>query len=122
MKIIAAFLIVIAPGYAAAHQANNDSKPCPLSHWSTIGAACDYAPDLPPFMDSELKMGIARSKEGTYYGQPLPAYSKPLLPEQKINWDSLIQDVRHDPRIQNFFKDSLDWRKYKPFLNSPDPV
>jgi len=99
MKFIAAFFIIIAPAYAAAQQANTDSKPCPLSHWSTTGAACDYAPDDSPLVDSELKMGIFRSKDSTYYGRPLPA-SMPLFPLE-MPWDSI---------------------KFKSLPNSPDPI
>ena len=56
MKIFAAFLsIVIAPAFVAAQQTSNDSKPCGISHWSTTGAACYYAPDLSPAEEAELK-------------------------------------------------------------------
>src|ERR1700733_7942473 len=67
MKFMPAVLILIAPAFAAAQPANNDTKPCPLSHWSTTGAACEYAPDQTPAVDAEFKQGVQRS----YYNDSL---------------------------------------------------
>jgi hypothetical protein len=100
MKIIAVFLFtVVAPALAAAQQASNNSAPCLLSHWSTTGAACDYAPDLPPTIDAGLKKGISRSKDGTYYGRPLPTYSKPLFPREMPLDSTILKSLPNSPDL-----------------------
>ena len=49
---IAIALLIITPCIASAQQ----SAPCEISHWSTTGAACSYAPDMP-----EAKMRVEKS-------------------------------------------------------------
>jgi hypothetical protein len=114
MKIIAAFLTIIVPALASAQQGSNNSAPCPLSHWSTTGAACDYAPDLPPTIDSELKMGVPlwdRNDSLTLvprsYNYLLPdGYVPPPSPNPflKMISDSITDEMMHDPVIQQFIR------------------
>jgi hypothetical protein len=149
MKIIAAFLfIVIAPGFAAAQRANNDGKPCGISHWSTTGAACEYAPDLPPFVDSELKLGVPVWAINDSlillphsYNYLLPdGYVPPPSPNPSlifISADSLRHEMLRDPMMQQrmwqIIPDSIMRRlfpndtssgvpKLKPLQKSPDPM
>ncbi len=49
-------LLIILPMTVLAQQSKPQND-CPISHWSTTGAACDYAPDMPSVRDSELKSG-----------------------------------------------------------------
>jgi hypothetical protein len=122
MKLITAILfIVIAPAYAAAQQDDNIGKPCPLSHWSTTGASCDYAPDLSPAIEADLKLGIPRSKEGTYYGRPLPVHTEPLSPIEMPLENPAAQKL---PVLKPLFPSivPLDSLKLKPQQETPDNV
>jgi hypothetical protein len=43
--IVVSALFVLLPCFASAQQSS--AAPCGIAHWSTTGAACGYAPDLP---------------------------------------------------------------------------
>jgi hypothetical protein len=56
------FVVIVFPALLpcfamAQHSGANPSFDCPLSHWSTTGAACLYAPDLTPAAEATLKSG-----------------------------------------------------------------
>ena len=40
-------LLALASLSVKAQSKQHDVTPCPIRHWSTTGAACEYAPDLP---------------------------------------------------------------------------
>jgi hypothetical protein len=65
MKNLVAILFLMALPVAAMSQQSSanpsDGKDCPLSHWSTTGAACLYAPDLIPADESTLKPTFLRT-------------------------------------------------------------
>jgi hypothetical protein len=62
MKTFIAILFLTALPVAAMSQQSSvnpsDGKDCPLSHWSTTGAACFYAPDLPDPEEAGFKLQL----------------------------------------------------------------
>ena len=84
MRSILTFALLSMLPCAAVSQSNSATVPCGISHWSTTGAACDYAPDLAPIRDRELK----------FLNIPDMA---PLVREP-VN--SLLKDIRILPEIQ----------------------
>ena len=67
MRFFIVILFLMASPIAAMSQQSSapaTEKDCPLSHWSTTGAACEYAPDLSPAIEADLRQGIFRSKDG----------------------------------------------------------
>ncbi|MFI5201910.1 MAG: hypothetical protein ACHQNE_05955 [Candidatus Kapaibacterium sp.] len=104
MKVFIPILILAAlPCVSAAQQSGKtNAGDCPLSYWSTTGAACYYAPDLPPPLESELKSGKPIKTRYQVRGmnwlpEPLPILQPPIP-------DSML-DLIHKSEIR-FFPDS----------------
>ena len=47
--------LLILPGISVAQHRAASTTNCPLSEWSTTGAACQYAPELPASEEARLK-------------------------------------------------------------------
>src|SRR5665213_2156168 len=88
-----------------------NSNDCPLAHWSTTGAACQWAPDLTPGEEAHLKSGV-----------PVRSASQ-MEPLNRMPWTApppriLIPDSAWMPMLpESIFKkmvptlpDSLLWR------------
>ncbi|HWF43637.1 MAG TPA: hypothetical protein VG537_03245 [Candidatus Kapabacteria bacterium] len=78
--VVSAFFVLL-PCLALAQQSS--SAPCGISHWSTTGAACGYAPDLPGakmrVIRSSDEMRIPFDTASTFFGKHLR-----VLPEYQV--------------------------------------
>ena len=65
MKASIAILFFLALPLSAMSQQSSakpsNEKDCPLSHWSTTGAACFYAPDMPDVVETSFKLHLPTS-------------------------------------------------------------
>jgi hypothetical protein len=89
---------------------SGDGKDCPLSHWSTSGAACFYAPDMPSAHSNPESSGIH------FY----PALNS-SIPEEMPSNNSSVQQL---PIFKNYFqqKSLFGLPKMPPMFEPPEGI
>ena len=86
-------IIFTLPSVCSAQQSAAKSADCPLSHWSTTGAACFYTPDLPA--REELKLQGSKTSVSEYL-----VISKPFVASSHFNFglpQSALDSMWHRP-------------------------
>jgi hypothetical protein len=110
---IVIFFFLSLPVAAMSQQSSanpSDGKDCPLSHWSTTGAACFYAPDIPDTKNAVFLLDSMPAS--SLVGYPLSEDSSHrILFIPTTVPDSIANQIRHnfdstwdDPMQRNMFK------------------
>ncbi len=108
MKTVISIAILFAlPCLSQAQTSGSKSNDCPLSHWSTTGAACLYAPELPASEEARLKQagpsGVVHRMPGNWQALPVP--NSPMLIPDSI-YRKMIR-VLPDSTIKRAIPDSV---------------
>ena len=117
MKTLLAILFFTALPVAAMSQQSSanpsDGKDCPLSHWSTTGAACFYAPDIPDAKEAVFLLHTVPasslvdyplSEDSSHRYLFIPTTVPDSIANQiHLNFDSTWKNLRDEPTLIKMF-------------------